>query len=82
MWILSTVDRLIFPIVGYCLYLTCGPWSFGEVIDGHLGIVFVWGIFVNGSFLPGTLTYFYGFFQLMFCQLPLIVIYASNVVKR
>ncbi|XP_039431982.1 transmembrane protein 62-like [Culex pipiens pallens] len=82
MWILSTVDRLIFPIVGYCLYLTCGPWSFGEVIDGHLGIVFVWGIFVNGSFLPGTLTYFYGFFQLMFCQLPLIVIYANNVVKR
>lgn len=82
MWILSTVDRLVFPIIGYCLYLTCGPWSFGEVIDGHVGIVFVWGIFVNGSFLPGTLTYFYGFFQLMFCQFPLIVIYANNVHKR
>ncbi|XP_055598866.1 transmembrane protein 62-like [Uranotaenia lowii] len=81
-WILSTVDRLVFPLIGYCLYLTCGPWSFGEVIDGHIGIVFVWGIFVNGAFLPGTLTYFYGFFQLMFCQFPLIIIYANNVVKR
>ncbi|XP_058450180.1 transmembrane protein 62-like [Malaya genurostris] len=82
MWILSTVDRLVFPIVGYCLYLTCGPWSFGEIIDGHMGIVFVWGIFVNGAFLPGTLTYLYGFFQLAFCQLPLIVIFASNSQKR
>lgn len=82
MWILSTVDRLVFPLIGYCLFVTCGPWSFGEVIDGHIGIVFVWGIFVIGTFLPGTLTYFYGFFQLMFCQFPLILIYASNAQKR
>ncbi|XP_065078386.1 transmembrane protein 62-like isoform X2 [Ochlerotatus camptorhynchus] len=81
MWILSTVDRLVFPLIAYCLFVTCGPWSFGEVIDGHVGIVFVWGIFVNGTFLPGTLTYFYGFFQLLFCQFPLIVIYASNAHK-
>lgn len=82
MWILSTVDRLMFPIVGYCLYLTCGPWSIGEVIDGHMGIVFVWGIFVNNAFLPGTLTYLYGFFQLMLCQLPLTIIFANNVTLR
>ncbi|XP_055642131.1 transmembrane protein 62-like isoform X2 [Toxorhynchites rutilus septentrionalis] len=82
MWILSTVDRLMFPIIGYCLYLTCGPWSFGEIIDGYVGIVFVWGIFVNGTFLPGTLTYFYGFFQLMLCQFPLMIIYANNAEKR
>ncbi|EAT47735.1 AAEL001191-PA [Aedes aegypti] len=82
MWILSTVDRLVFPLIGYCLFVTCGPWSFGEVIDGHIGVVFVWGIFVNGTFLPGTLTYFYGFFQLMFCQFPLIIIYANNAHRR
>lgn len=82
MWILSTVDRLMFPIVGYCLYITCGPWSIGEVIDGHIGVVFVWGIFVNNAFLPGTLTYLYGFFQLMLCQLPLTIIFANNVTRR
>uniref|UniRef100_A0A2M3ZKX5 Putative transmembrane protein 62 n=1 Tax=Anopheles braziliensis TaxID=58242 RepID=A0A2M3ZKX5_9DIPT len=82
MWILSTVDRLMFPLVGYCLYLACGPWSIGEIIDGHMGVVFVWGIFVNNAFLPGTLTYLYGFFQLMLCQLPLTIIFANNTTRR
>lgn len=70
------------PVIGYCLYLTIGPWSIGEVIDGHLGIIFSWGIYIKGGYLPGSLTYLYGFFQLLFCQLPLIWIYARCVENR
>lgn len=81
-WILSTIDRLVLPVIVYCLYLTVGPWSIGEVIDGHMGIIFSWGIYVNGGYLPGSLTYLYGFFQLLLCQLPLMHIYAAHVDRR
>lgn len=81
-WILSSVNRLFVPIVLYCLYLTVGPWSIGEVIDGHMGVIFSWGIYVNGGYVPSSLTYLYGFFQLTLCQLPLIWIFANLVDER
>lgn len=34
-----------------------------EVIDGHTGLMFVWGLYVKGALLPGSLTYVYGIFQ-------------------
>jgi hypothetical protein len=82
MWILSTVDRVAIPAVMYSLYLTFGPWSFCEVIDGYFSAIFVWGIFVKDAFLPGTLTYLYGFLQLTLCQFPLIHVYANSVDRR
>lgn len=82
LWILSTVDRIFLPVILYCVYLTLGPWSIGELIDGHIGVIFAWGLFVKGSYLPGSLTYLYGFFQLLFCQFPLIIIYANSVDRR
>lgn len=81
-WILSTVDRIFWPILCYCFYLAVGPWSVGEVIDDHIGVIFVWGIYIDGSYLPGSLTYLYGFFQLVLCQFPLICIYAAIIERR
>lgn len=81
-WILSSVDRIFWPILVYCFYLSIGPWSIGEVIDDHIGVIFIWGIYIDGSFLPGSLTFLYGFFQLLLCQFPLICIYAMCIEKR
>lgn len=80
-WLLTTVNRVFWPMILLYVYLIAGPWSFGEVIDGYTSWVFVWGIFVNNSFYPGSLSYAYGFLQLMFCQLPLTIIYA-NMIDR
>lgn len=82
LWVLSSVDRLFWPVLIYGLYLAVGPWSIGEVVDGHMGIVFLWGIFVNGNFLPGSLTYLHGFLQLLLCQVPLLFIYSNCVEVR
>ncbi|XP_076179438.1 transmembrane protein 62 isoform X1 [Ptiloglossa arizonensis] len=82
LWILSTVDRLFFPLVLYALYLIIGPWAIGEVIDNHMGIIFAWGTFVGNSYLPGAFTYAYGFFQLFSFHLPLMLILAHRVDKR
>lgn len=82
MWLLSSIDCLYFPLICYPIYLAVGPWSVGDVITGHTGVVFVWGIFVKNGFLPGFQTYLHGFYQLFLCQFPLIFIYASIVYNR
>ena len=37
-----------------------GPWFIGYIIDESIGVCFVWGIILAGTFLPGGLTYFAG----------------------
>ncbi|XP_017875580.1 transmembrane protein 62-like [Ceratina calcarata] len=82
LWILSTVDRLFFPLVLYTLYLIVGPWAIGEVIENQTGVIFAWGTFIGNSFLPGAFTYAYGFFQLFSFHIPLMLILANRVDKR
>ena len=43
------------------LVLFSGPWFIGEVIDGHSGACFAFGVFVDGHFREGSLTYVVGF---------------------
>jgi len=45
------------------ILLITGPWSVGAVIEDYVGAIFAWGIIVNGSYLPGSFTYAYGFLQ-------------------
>uniref|UniRef100_A0A1B6D3N4 Uncharacterized protein n=2 Tax=Clastoptera arizonana TaxID=38151 RepID=A0A1B6D3N4_9HEMI len=63
LWILANVDRFFYPIVLYPLYLAIGPWSVGEVIEGYIGVIFIWGTFINNSYLPGAFTYAYAYIQ-------------------
>lgn len=81
-WLLAAVNRLAVPLVVYVVYLCVGPWAYGEVIDGHWGWIYAWGIYVNGGYLPGSLTYLYGFLQLVMCQLPLMCILGGYVDER
>ncbi|XP_059613492.1 transmembrane protein 62-like [Phlebotomus argentipes] len=82
LWLLSSVNRLFYPLLVFFIYLLVGPWSVADVIDGHFGVVFMWGILVDGVLLPGSLTYLYGFFQIALCQLPLTYVYASILDRR
>lgn len=81
-WILSTVNRIIIPIIAYCFYIAFGPWMYCEIIDGYYGFVFQHGTYVNGLYLPGSLTFVHGFSQMACSQFPLIWIYSKCVAKR
>uniref|UniRef100_A0A8D3EBV7 Transmembrane protein 62 n=1 Tax=Scophthalmus maximus TaxID=52904 RepID=A0A8D3EBV7_SCOMX len=48
-----------------------GPWFIGELIDGHSGVCFAFGVLVDGHFLEGSLTYVVGVVQLLFFNMPL-----------
>lgn len=81
-WILASVDRIFWPVILYCLYLAFGPWVYCELADGQYGFVFASGIYLNGAFLPGSLTFFYGCAQLVLCEVPLSWVYSRCLGKR
>lgn len=46
----------------HCVFCP-GPWFIGELIDGHSGACFAFGVFIDGHFLEGSLTYVVGVVQ-------------------
>ncbi|XP_055134902.1 transmembrane protein 62 isoform X10 [Symphalangus syndactylus] len=59
-----------------------GPWFFGEIIDGKLGCCFSFGIFVNGHFLQGSITFIIGILQLAFFNIPLMAYMCWSLLQR
>lgn len=82
LWILSTIDRVFYVLMLYTLYVAVGPWTVGEIIEGHTGVIFMWGTFIEGMYLPGGLTYLYGVIELLVYQLPLTLMLALVVSHR
>ena len=71
--ILTLRNKVFYGFLLFHTYIAIGPWFIGEVISGHIGICTIWGIYVNGHFLPGTLTYIYGAIQILFFSIPLLL---------
>lgn len=81
-WIISNINTLFYPIVLYPLYITVGPWAVAEVLEGGYGIIFIWGIFINGTLIPESFAYSYGFLQLFLFHGPLVSFTAYSLDKR
>ncbi|CAL1536281.1 unnamed protein product [Lymnaea stagnalis] len=73
-WLAARSNVSYFILIGSVLYLTFGPWFVANLITNELGVVFVWGIIIHGSFIPGGLTFFYGIFQFITFTVPLTVL--------
>ena len=82
MYLLCCVNRIFVPILAIPLYATFGPWLVGRVIEGHFGIAFVWGLFVEGSFLPGGITYVLGMVFLALIHGPITLCISHAVHNR
>ncbi|XP_017832282.1 transmembrane protein 62 isoform X5 [Callithrix jacchus] len=59
-----------------------GPWFFGEITDGKLGCCFSFGMFVNGHFLQGSVTFIIGILQLAFFNIPLMAYICWSLLQR
>ena len=57
--------------------LPTGPWFVGELIDGHIGACFAFGVFIDGHFLEGSLTYVVGVVQVRKVQFQAICLTAE-----
>ncbi|XP_057199107.1 transmembrane protein 62 [Triplophysa rosa] len=69
--LVSKINIFYYSLLLFNLCTALGPWFIGEVIDGHNGACFVFGVFVDGHFLEGGLTYVVGVTQVLFFNMPL-----------
>jgi len=80
--LISSISLFYYPLVLSPLYLTFGPWFIGEVLTNSFGIVFCWGTFVSGSYLPTATTWLYGTYHLITAHLPLLIALAIILNTR
>ncbi|XP_005799357.1 transmembrane protein 62 [Xiphophorus maculatus] len=69
--LISKMDLFYYSLLMLNLCTALGPWFIGELIDGHGGACFAFGVFIDGHFLEGSLTYVVGVIQLLFFNIPL-----------
>ncbi|XP_076013792.1 transmembrane protein 62 [Genypterus blacodes] len=69
--LVSKMDSFYYSLLLFNLITAIGPWFIGEMIDGHSGACFAFGVFIDGYFLEGSLTYVVGVVQLLFFNMPL-----------
>ncbi|KAA3678033.1 uncharacterized protein DEA37_0001085, partial [Paragonimus westermani] len=62
---LSNCDNLMYPIACYLIYVVTGPIFMGYLVQSHFGMVFSFGVYIAGTFVTESLTYFYELIQLL-----------------
>ncbi|XP_041534835.1 transmembrane protein 62 isoform X1 [Microtus oregoni] len=80
--ILGKTNIFYYSVLLLTLYTVLGPWFVGEIIDGKLGCCFSFGIFVDGHFLQGGLTFISGIMQLVFFNIPLMAYICWSLLQR
>lgn len=58
-YLFNTLDML--NIISF--FSLSGPWFIGEVIEGHVGACFSFGLIVDGQFFEGSSTFIVGILQ-------------------
>jgi len=61
LWIVSNTNQLFYSVVIYFIMVAFGPWGLGYFLDDGLGVVFAWGMIVNGTLLPTYTTLIYSY---------------------
>uniref|UniRef100_A0AAV2JI22 Transmembrane protein 62 n=1 Tax=Knipowitschia caucasica TaxID=637954 RepID=A0AAV2JI22_KNICA len=69
--LLSQRNWFYYSLLLFNLSTAFGPWFVGEMIDGHSGACFSFGVVIDGHFLEGSLTYVVGVIQMLFYNMPL-----------
>ncbi|XP_032153616.1 transmembrane protein 62 isoform X3 [Sapajus apella] len=80
--VLSKINIFYYSVLFLTLYTVLGPWFFGEITDGKLGCCFSFGLFINGHFLQGSLTFIIGILQLAFFNIPLMAYICWSLLQR
>ncbi|KAM9645655.1 transmembrane protein 62 isoform 2-T2 [Trichechus inunguis] len=80
--VLSKINIFYYSVLLLTLYTVLGPWFVGEITLGKLGCCFSFGIFVDGHFLQGSLTFIVGILQLVFFNVPLMTYLSWSLLQR
>ncbi|XP_070578305.1 transmembrane protein 62-like [Ptychodera flava] len=76
---LAHINILFIIIMLLGLLILIGPWFIGELVDGYVGFVFLYGAYINGSILPDPITYKEATYDMMHFLVPFIFHLALQV---
>ncbi|KAH9426895.1 Transmembrane protein 62 [Dermatophagoides pteronyssinus] len=82
LFLLSHQDKLFYPIIILPLYSLIGPWFLAYLVSDYVGIVFAWGQFIDGYFLPVGFTFVFSAIFIMIFHLPFMVSLSIIVYLR
>ncbi|XP_074091329.1 transmembrane protein 62 isoform X2 [Macrotis lagotis] len=71
-YVLSKIDSLYYTVLILNFYTALGPWFVGEIIDGKVGGCFSFGVFVDGHFFQGSMTFVIGIIQMLIFNIPFL----------
>ena len=74
-------DALFYAFVLSALYISMGPWALGYFLDESLGLLFPWGLWIDGHILPADVTHLYGLvfiFPYLYMLFGALVIYQKR----
>ncbi|XP_024894596.1 transmembrane protein 62 isoform X2 [Pteropus alecto] len=80
--VLSKINIFYYFVLLLTLYTVLGPWFIGEITKGKMGCCFSFGIFVDGHFLQGSITFIVGILQLAFFNIPLMAYLCWSLLQR
>ncbi|XP_019580942.2 transmembrane protein 62 isoform X1 [Rhinolophus sinicus] len=80
--VLSKINIFYYSVLLLTLYTVLGPWFIGEITKGKIGCCFSFGIFVDGHFLQGSVTFIVGILQLAFFNIPLMAYLCWSLLQR
>ncbi|XP_011353464.1 transmembrane protein 62 [Pteropus vampyrus] len=80
--VLSKINIFYYFVLLLTLYTVLGPWFIGEITKGKMGCCFSFGIFVDGHFLQGSVTFIVGILQLVFFNIPLMAYLCWSLLQR
>lgn len=73
LFLLSHQDKLFYPIIILPFYSLVGPWFLAFLVSDYVGIVFAWGQFIDGTFLPVGFTFVFAAIFILIFHLPFMV---------
>ncbi|XP_066198327.1 transmembrane protein 62 isoform X2 [Saccopteryx leptura] len=80
--VLSKINIFYYFVLLLTVYTVLGPWFIGEIAKGKMGCCFSFGIFVDGRFLQGSITFMVGILQLAFFNIPLMAYLCWSLLQR
>ncbi|XP_027725973.1 transmembrane protein 62 isoform X2 [Vombatus ursinus] len=80
--VLSKTNTFYYVVLFLNFYTALGPWFVGEIIDGKMGCCFSFGVFVDGHFFQGSMTFIIGIIQMLLFNIPLLVYLCWTLLLR
>lgn len=82
MHLLVSMNQFFWPVVLLPIYAAVGPWFVGELVTDHIGVCFLWGLYINGFLVPSGFTYVFATLFMLIGYIPFVLCLSSLLWER